>query len=158
MKNNIKKDNSLLPLCRQDTKKGKELRAKMPRHLLIDLRLIVVGLLLLFIIIIIVNSSRTNTKGSQLSRSQRGIGVGDKLEDRDVEELKKQLILLAVNDLLVAPNNLQALLQEIHVLICVPTHSKYASEHLHKAGAGADAGGIRGTTTMSSARRSHRRS
>jgi hypothetical protein len=65
MKNNIKKDNSLLSLCRQDTKKGKELRAKMPRHLLIDLRLlIVVGLLLLFIIIIIiiiiiVNSSRT---------------------------------------------------------------------------------------------------
>jgi hypothetical protein len=61
MKNDIKKDNSLLPLCRQDTKKGKELRQKTLWHLLI-----VVNLLL----IIIVNSSRANTEGSQLSRSQ----------------------------------------------------------------------------------------
>jgi hypothetical protein len=68
MKNDIKKDNSLLPLCRQDTKKGKELRAKTPRHLLIVLHLLVVVDLLL-LLITIVNSSRTNTEGSQISMS-----------------------------------------------------------------------------------------
>jgi hypothetical protein len=81
MKNDIEKDNPLLPHCRQDTKKGKELRAKTSRHLLIvlhllvivDLQLILLLLLLLLIsiiIIVIINSSRANTEGSQLSRSQ----------------------------------------------------------------------------------------
>jgi hypothetical protein len=156
MKNDIKKDNSLLPLCRQDTKKEKEIKVKMPRHLLIVLHLLIVVGLHIIIIIVVVNSSRTNTKGSQLSRSQRGIGVGDGWKDRDVRELKKWLIPLAVNDLLVAPNNLQALLHDIHVLIHAPAHSKYASKHLQKARVGA--GGRGGTTATSSARRSHRRS
>jgi hypothetical protein len=62
MKNDIKKDNSLLPLCRQDTKKGKELGEKIPRHLLIIADLLI-------IIVIVVNSSWTNTEGSQLHRS-----------------------------------------------------------------------------------------
>jgi hypothetical protein len=70
MKNDIEKDNSLLPICRQDTEKGKELRAKMLHHLLIILCLLVVADLLIIIIVIVVNSSRTNTEGSQLSRSQ----------------------------------------------------------------------------------------
>jgi hypothetical protein len=68
MKNNIKKDISLLPLCHQDTKKGKALRAKTSCHLLVVLRLLII-VDLLVIIILIVNSSRTNTKGSQLGRS-----------------------------------------------------------------------------------------
>jgi hypothetical protein len=71
MKNDIEKDNPLLPHCRQDTKKGKELRAKTSRHLLIVLHLLViVDLLIIIIIIVIINSSRANTEGSQLSRSQ----------------------------------------------------------------------------------------
>jgi hypothetical protein len=96
----------------------------------------------------------TNTKGSQLNRSQWGIGIRDGWEDRDVGELMKWLIPLAVNDLLVTPNNLLALLHDIHVLIRAPAHSKYASKHLHKAGVGA--GGRGGTTTASNVKRSHR--
>jgi hypothetical protein len=120
------KDNYLLPLCRQDNKKGKELRAKASHHLLIVLYLLIVADLLLIIIIIVVNSSRTNTKGSQLSRNQRGIWVGDGRggADRDIWELKEWLILLTVTDLLVAPNNLQALLHDIYELICAPARAK----------------------------------
>jgi hypothetical protein len=74
-------------------------------RLLVVLRLlIVVGLLL--IIVVIRNMSRANAKGSQLSRSQRGVGVGDKREDRNVRKLQEWLIPLAMNDLLVMPHNL----------------------------------------------------
>jgi hypothetical protein len=133
MKNDIKKDNSLLPLCHQDTKKGKELRSKTSFHLLIILHLhVVIGLLFIIIIIIVVNSSRTNTKGSQLSRSQQGIGVRDRWEDTDVRKLKKRLIPLAMDNLLVASHNLKVLLHDIHALIRVPAHSKNASKHLRK--------------------------
>jgi hypothetical protein len=48
----------------------------MRSQLLITLHLlIVIGLLL--IVVIIRNMSRANAEGSQLGRSQRGIGVGD---------------------------------------------------------------------------------
>jgi hypothetical protein len=80
MKNDIEKDNPLLPHCRQDMKKGKELRAKTSCHLLIVLHLLVIVdlqlllllliIIIIIIIIVIINSSRANTEGSQLSRSQ----------------------------------------------------------------------------------------
>jgi hypothetical protein len=57
-----------------------------------------------------------------------------------------------MNDLLVAPHNLQALLHDIQSLIRALTHHKDASEHLQKAVVGV--GGRRGTTAMGSARRS----
>jgi hypothetical protein len=97
-------------------------------RLLVVLRLLIVVDLLL--IIIIRNMSRANAEGSQLGRSQRAVGVGDGWEDRDVGELLEWLVPLAVNNLLVAPHNLQALLHDIQVLIRVPTHRKDASEHL----------------------------
>jgi hypothetical protein len=40
--------------------------------------------------------NRANAEGSQLDRSQRGIGVGDGCEDKDVRELLKWLIPLLV--------------------------------------------------------------
>jgi hypothetical protein len=58
-----------------------------------------------------------------------------------------------MNDLLVAPHNLQALLHDIQALIRVLTHRKDASEHLQKAVVGA--GERSGTTALGSAR-SHR--
>jgi hypothetical protein len=77
MKNDIDKDNSLLPLCSQDTKKGKELRSKEATPLLVVLHLLVAVGLVIIIIIAVVNTSKTNTKGSQLSGSQRVIrGLG----------------------------------------------------------------------------------
>jgi hypothetical protein len=91
-------------------------------------------------------------KGSQLSRSQRGVGVGDGREDRDVEELLEWLVPLAVNNLLVVPHNLQVLLYDIQALIRALTHHKDASEHLQKAAVGTE--GRRGTTVAGSVRRS----
>jgi hypothetical protein len=108
--------------------KGK--RAKTPHHLLVVLSILVVADLLLLIVVVIVNLSRTNTEGSQLSRSQRGIGVGDGWVDRDVRELKEQLILLTMNDLLVVLNNLHALLHDIHALIRAPARGKDTLKHL----------------------------
>jgi hypothetical protein len=90
------------------TKEGKELRSEEVVPLLVVLHLLIVdGLVIIIIIIIIIASTtRTNAESSQLSRSQRCIGVEDGWEDRDVEKVKKRLIPLAVNDLLVASNNL----------------------------------------------------
>jgi hypothetical protein len=84
MKNDIDKDNSLLPLCHQDTKKGKELRREEATPLLVVLHLRVIVGLTIIIIVIVVNMSRTNTKTSQLSRSQRVIGVRDGWVDKHV--------------------------------------------------------------------------
>jgi hypothetical protein len=57
----------------------------MQCRLLVVLRLlIIVGRLL---IIIVENISWANAKGSQLGRSQRGVGIGDGREDRDIEVL-----------------------------------------------------------------------
>jgi hypothetical protein len=97
------------------------------RLLIIIHLLIVVGLLL---IVIIKNMSRSNTEGSQLGRSQQGVGVRDEREDRNVRKLQKWLVLLAMNDLLIAPHNLQALLHDIQAPIRAPTYRKDASEHL----------------------------
>jgi hypothetical protein len=81
MKND--KDNNLLPLYYQDTKKGKNLKkVQAPRGLLIVLHLLVIIGGLLIIIIIVGSTRRTDAKSSQLSKSQRGIGVRDGWEDR----------------------------------------------------------------------------
>jgi hypothetical protein len=90
----------------------KSCEGKMRCRLLIVLRLLVIAGLLL-IVFIIKNTSRANAKGSQLGRSQRGIGVGDERKDRNIEKLQEWLIPLAMNDLLVVPHNLQALLHDI---------------------------------------------
>jgi hypothetical protein len=66
-------------------------------------RLLVV---LCLLIVVVRNMSRANAEGSQLDRSQRGGGVGDGREDRDIGELLERLIPLAVNNLLVAPHNM----------------------------------------------------
>jgi hypothetical protein len=116
--------------------------------------LLVIGSIL--IIIVIVSMSGTDAKSSQLSRSQRGIEVGDRWEDRRIGELKEWLIPLTMDDLLVALHNLKALLHHIHALIYAPAHSEYPSEHLQDNSVGA--GGGEGTTTVGSVRRSHNRS
>jgi hypothetical protein len=117
------------PFVVKTLKREKIYEAKMRCQLLIVLRLLIVDGLLL-IIIIIRNMSRANTEGSQLGRSQRGVGVGDRWKDRNIGKLQEQLIPLSMNDLLVAPHNLQALLHDIQAMIHVLTHHKDASEHL----------------------------
>jgi hypothetical protein len=133
--------------------KGKDSKkVQAPHGLLVVLRLlIIVGGLL--INIVVVNTSRTNTKSSQLSWSQRGIRVGDWWEDRDIKELKEWLSSLTVYDLLVAPNNLYVLLHYIHVLVCAMAHGEDTSEHLQKPDVGA--GGRGGIIPAGSVRRSH---
>jgi hypothetical protein len=143
---NINRDNTLLPLCHQDTKKGS--------RLLIVLRLLVGGGLRL-IIIVRKNTSRANAKSSQLGRTQRAVGVGDGWEDRDVRELLERLIPLAVNNLLVAPHNLKAQIHHIQTLISASACGKDIPEHLQDARVGRRSRG--GTTTMGSARGSSRR-
>jgi hypothetical protein len=134
-------------------KRKKSCKAKMRCRLLVVLRPLIVASLLL--IVVVGNLRRANAEGSQLSRSQRGVGVRDGQEDRDVGELLEWLIPLAVNNLLVAPHNLQVLLHDIEALIQAPTHHKDASEDLQKAIF--SAGGRRGTATVGSARRSSSR-
>jgi hypothetical protein len=129
MKNN-NKDNPLLPLCRQDKKMEKSYEAKVLRRLLIVLRLLIVVDLLLIVIIVVRNMSKSNAEGSQLCMSQRGIGVGDRREDRYAAKLQERLILLTVNNLLVAPHNLKALIHHIHALIRALTCGKDTTEHL----------------------------
>jgi hypothetical protein len=91
--------------------------------------------------------SRANAKSSQLGRSQRAIGVGDRQEDRDVGELLERLVPLAMNNLLVMPHNLKAMIHHIQMLISVPACGKDTLEHLQDVRVG-------GTTTVCSARRS----
>jgi hypothetical protein len=88
-------------------------KARMRCRLLVVLRLLIVTGLLLIVIVVIENMSMANTEGSQLGRSQRGIGVGDGREDRNIRKLQERLVPLAMNDLLGAPDNLQALLHDI---------------------------------------------
>jgi hypothetical protein len=73
--------------------------------------------------------------------------------DRHVMELKKWLILLTVNDLLVAVNNLKALFQHIHALICAMAHGEDTLEHLQEARVGDGGGGD--TIAVGSASKSH---
>jgi hypothetical protein len=84
----------------------------------------------LLLIVIIGNMSMANAEGSQLSRSQRSIGVGDEQEDMDVGELLERLVPLAMNNLLVTSHNLQAMLHDTQALIHALRHRKDASEHL----------------------------
>jgi hypothetical protein len=69
------------------------------------------------IIIVRRNTSRANAESSQLDRSQRAVGVGDRREDRDIEEFLERHIPLAVNNLLVVPHNLKVLIHHIQTLI-----------------------------------------
>jgi hypothetical protein len=69
----------------------------MPYQLLIIFHLHVIVGLLNIIIVVVGDTSGTDAKSSQLSRSQR-----DRWEDRDVRELKERLIPLTMDDLLVA--------------------------------------------------------
>jgi hypothetical protein len=108
--------------------KGKRARSEEAAPLLVVLRLLVA--IDLITIIIVVNTSRTNTKGSQLSGSQRVIRVGDGWVDKDIGELKERLIPLTVNNLLVASNYLKVLIHHIQVLVYATTHDKDTSEHL----------------------------
>jgi hypothetical protein len=80
-------------------------------------------------------------------RGQVGGGV-----DGLIWELNEGLILLIVNDLLIAVNNVEAGLHHIHALICVMTHGKDLLEHLQEPEVGAGGGG--GTTAMGSTSRS----
>jgi hypothetical protein len=100
--------------------------------------------------------SRANAKSSQLGRSQRAIGVGDGWEDRDVREHLEWLAPLAVNNLLVAPHNLKALIHHIQTLISAPTYGKDTPDHLQDNGVGSRSRGD--TTTTGSARRSSSKS
>jgi hypothetical protein len=116
--------------------------------------LLVVGLCL--IIVVRRNTSRANAKSSQLDRSQRVVGARDGREDRDVGELLEWLVPLAVNNLLVAPHNLNALIHHIQALISAPACNKDTPEHLQDVGVGSRSRW--GTTTADSARRSSSRS
>jgi hypothetical protein len=139
------------PFVVKTPKRKKGCEAKMQSRLLIILHLLIVVSLLL-IIVVIINTSRANVVGSQLSRSMRGVGVEDGWEDRYVGKPQEWLFPLAVNDLLIVPHNLKALIQHIHVLIHAPACGKDTLEHLQDAGVGTRRGG--GTTTMGSAGRS----
>jgi hypothetical protein len=94
---------------------------------------------------------RANAKSSQLGRSQRAVGVEDVREDRDVGELLEWLISLAVNNLLVAPHNLKALIHHIQTLISAPACGKDTLEHLQDVRVGSRSRG--GTTTVGCVRR-----
>jgi hypothetical protein len=58
-----------------------------------------------------------------------------------------------VNDVLVAVNNVEALLHHIHTLISVVAYSEDTSKHLQEPGVGAREGG--GTTMVGGVRRNH---
>jgi hypothetical protein len=109
-------------------------------------------ILCLLVVIVIRNMSRANAEGSQLSKSQRAIGVGDGQEDRYVRKLQERHALLTINNLLVAPHNLKALIHHIHTLTRAPACGQNTSEILQDAEVGTRSGG--GTTTAGSAGRS----
>jgi hypothetical protein len=74
--------------------------------------------------------SSVNVESSQLGRSQRAVGVGDGREDRDVGKLLEWLVTLAMNNLLVVPYNLKALIHYVQTLISAPACDKDTPEHL----------------------------
>jgi hypothetical protein len=123
-------------------------------QLLMVLRLLIIVSLRL-IIVVRRNTSRANAKSSQLGRSQRAVGVGYEQEDRDIGEFLEWLIPLAVNNLLIAPYNLKAMIHHIQTLINASAYGKDTSEHLQDAGVGSRSRG--GTTTAGSVSRSSRR-
>jgi hypothetical protein len=90
--------------------------------------------------------SRANAERSQLSRSQRAIGVGDGREDMDVRVLLEQLMPLTVNNLLVAPHNLKVLIHHIQTLISASACGKDTLKHLEDVGVRSRSRG--GTTTV----------
>jgi hypothetical protein len=120
----------------------------VPRELLIVLCLLIVigGLLIIIVVVVVVvvvvgSMSGTDANSSQLTRSQQGIGVRDGWVDGHVRELKKCLIPLTMNDLLVASDDLNVLLHHLHTLICATAHGKDTPEHLRDAKVGARGGG-----------------
>jgi hypothetical protein len=111
------------------------------RQLLVILHLLLIVVGLRLIIVVWRSTSRANVESSQLGRSQRAIGVGDGWEDMDVGELLERLIPLAVNNLLIAPHSLKALIHHIQTLIGAPICGKDTTEHLQDAGVGSRSGG-----------------
>jgi hypothetical protein len=79
-------------------------------------------------------------KSSQLGRNQHAVGVGDGREDRDVRELLERLVPLSVNNLLVAPHNLEVLIHHIQTLISAPACGKDTPEHLQDVSVGSRSG------------------
>jgi hypothetical protein len=120
------RENSLLPFFIKIPKREKSQSKADGSGLLI-----IVGGLLVFIVVVAANRSIRGAyaKRGQLSRSQRGIGVGDEWVDGYIGELKKRLIPLTMNNLLVAVDNLHALLNEIQTLISAAAHGEDTSEH-----------------------------
>jgi hypothetical protein len=90
--------------------------------------LVIVGVRL--IVVVRRNTSRANAKSSQLGKSQRAVGVEDGQKDKDVGELLEWLVLLAMNNLLVEPHNLKALIHHIQILISALVCGKDTPEHL----------------------------
>jgi hypothetical protein len=82
-------------------------------------------------------------------------GVRDGWEDGHVRELLEWLIPLTMNDLLVAANNLHALLNDIQSPIRAATHGEDTLEHLQHPGALRRGRG--GTTAAGGAWGSHNR-
>jgi hypothetical protein len=151
MKND--KDNYLLPLCHQDTKKGKNTK-KCRRHTDYSSSSVSSSSL-------VASSSSSSSSGARVGpmpKATNSIGVSEHRDwgwvvRRHVRELKKWLIPLNVDNLLVALNYLKVQIHHIHVLIRVTAHGKDTPEHLQEVGVGATRGG--GTTTAGRARRSH---
>jgi hypothetical protein len=137
------------PFIVKAPKREKSYEAKELHRLLVVLHLLIVVDLLL-IAIIIENTSRANTEGSWLGRSQQGVGVGR--EVRHVRKLLKRLISLAVSDLQIASLNLKALIQHIHALVRASACDKDVPEHLQNARVESRSKG--GTTTVGRAGRS----
>jgi hypothetical protein len=75
--------------------------------------------------------------------------------DRLLRELNKKVIPLAMNNLLVHVKSVDAVIHDIHALVCAMAHEKDTPEHLQDARI--STGGSGGTTTTGSAR-SHIRS
>jgi hypothetical protein len=86
------------PLVVKTPKREKSYEVQKQSRLLIILHLLVIGSLRL-IVVIGRNTSRANTKSSQLGRSQGAIG--------DIRKLLERLVPLAVNNHLVVPHNLR---------------------------------------------------
>jgi hypothetical protein len=84
--------------------------------------------------------------------SRRGRGQAGR---QGVEELLERLGPLAVNNLLVVPHNLKALIHHIQTLISVSACDKDTSKHLLDVGVGSRSRG--GTTIAGSARSGSRR-
>jgi hypothetical protein len=90
----------------------------------------------------------------QLTRlSQRGVRVGDGWVNQLLGELDKRVIPLTMNDVLVPPEDVGAVLMDIHALVGAMTHGEESMKHLQDAGVSSRGG--RGTTIVGRVRRGY---